>query len=180
MLDTLPVVNTRFEYRDLLSDTRSGTGMSDEAQVVRKAVWAFLESTERSQVWFGPKATALHELYEVADEGAEFGWDGAKASPVDPLAVDRAARLVRAFPSWTPLPEFAPEPDGSISLDWLQSKSRVFSVSVGRSNRLAYAWIDGGSRGHGVEHFDDEKVPTRILEGINEIVKRGNPSIGPR
>lgn len=180
MLDTLPVLNPRLECRDLLSDTRSGTGTSDAAQFIRKAVWAFVESTERSLVWFGPKATALHQLYEVANEAAESGWDGGKALPIDPRAVDRAARIVRAFPAWAPLPEFAPEPDGSISLDWLQSRSRVFSLSVGRSNRLAYAWIDGGSRGHGVEHFDDERVPTRILEGINEIVKRGNASVGPR
>jgi hypothetical protein len=43
-------------------------------------------------------------------------------------------------------------------------------VSVGPSGRLAFAWLDGVEKGHGVVRFDGQDVPRRILEGIKAIV----------
>jgi hypothetical protein len=77
---------------------------------------------------------------------------------------------VRALPDGIPLPEFAPEPDGSISLDWILSRNRLFSVSIGHSSRLAFAWLDGADNGHGVARFDGQNVPPRVLEGIKCII----------
>ena len=76
--------------------------------------------------------------------------------------------------------EFAPEPDGSISLDWIRSRSNFFSVSVGASDRLAYAWLDGTDRGHAVARFDGDSVPSRILEGIKALVQGANAAVRPR
>ena len=81
--------------------------------------------------------------------------------------------LVMRRHRWTVLPEFAPEPDGSISLDWIQSRARLYSLSIGHSNRLAYAWLDGADKGHGVVHFDGQNVPPRVLDGIKHIVGHG-------
>jgi hypothetical protein len=80
---------------------------------------------------------------------------------------------VRALPDNIPLPEFTPEPDGSISLDWIRSRNRVVSLSIGQSNRLAYAWLDGADRGHTVVHFDGQNVPSRVLNDIKAIAGRG-------
>src|SRR6266550_5433638 len=99
----------------------------------------------------------------------QAGWDGADAAAIDPLAVLMARRFLRLLPEGVPLPEFAPEPDGSISLDWIRSRNRLFSLSIGRSNRLAYAWLDGADKGHGVVHFDDCNVPELILNHIVAI-----------
>jgi hypothetical protein len=109
---------------------------------------------------------------------AEAGWDGNEAAPIDSVAVRTAAEFIRAMPNDLPLPEFAPEPDGSISLDWIQSRNRLFSLSVGSTNRLAYAWLDGSDKGHGVARFDGERIPSRIIEGIIGIMKHGNATIG--
>jgi hypothetical protein len=84
-----------------------------------------------------------------------------------------AKRFVRSLPDGVSLPEFAPEPDGSISLDWIQSRARLYSLSIGHSNRLAYAWLDGADKGHGVVHFDGQNVPPRVLDGIKHIVGHG-------
>ena len=97
---------------------------------------------------------------------------------IDPMAMINAEAFVRALPIGVPLPEFAPEPDGSVSLDWIQSRTRKFSLSVGRSQRLAYAWLDGTDSGHGVATFDGSIIPPRIIEGIFAIAKNGHAPIG--
>ena len=88
-----------------------------------------------------------------------------------------AESFLRALPEGVRIPEFAPEPDGSISLDWIQSRNRLFTLSVGSGNRLAYAWLDGADKGHGVARFDEENVPHLILECIKGIVSHGNAAL---
>jgi hypothetical protein len=143
-----------------------GSAISAEAQAVQKAAIEIMQSAERSQALFGEKAAALAQLAAVATECAEQGWDGADAAAVDSSAVLMAARFLRALPDGIPLPELAVEPDGSISLDWICSRNRLLSLSVGGSDRLAYAWLDGADRGHAVAHFDGQNVPPRVLESI--------------
>jgi hypothetical protein len=91
------------------------------------------------------------------------------AAAIDPIAVVWAKRLVHALPDGMSTPEFAPEPDGSISLDWITSRNRLFSVTVSRSNRLAFSWLDGADS-YGIARFDGANVPQRILEGIKGIM----------
>lgn len=167
-------------YAALNAVARSGrSAISSEAQAVRTAAIAVVELAQRSQALFGAKAVAIAQIWALADECCEFGWDGGDASPLEHLAVTSAEDFIRALPDGVPLPEFSPEPDGSISLDWIQSRHRLFSVSVGATNRLAYAWLDGGDRGHGVAAFDGETIPPRILEGIERLMNHGNPAVGP-
>jgi hypothetical protein len=149
-----------------------GSAVSPEADTVHKAATKVAESTERSLALFGAKSVALSQLAAMAAECAENGWDGDAAVGIDPVALLSAKRLVRALPDYLPLPEFSPEPDGSISLDWIRSRTRLFSLSIGRSGRLAYAWLDGTDKGHGVARFDGQNVPTRVLEAIEGIVGR--------
>ena len=83
----------------------------------------------------------------------------------------QAERFLRAIPVDWPLPEVTTDPDGAISLDWIASLDRVFTVSVGQGNRLAFAWIDGEKSGCGVEVFDGQSTPQRILDGIAAAVR---------
>jgi hypothetical protein len=46
----------------------------------------------------------------------------------------------------------------------------MFTLSIGTSNRLAFAWIDGSEKGHAVASFDGEKIPQKIIEGITAIM----------
>jgi len=156
---------------------RGGSAISSEARAAQKAATAVVESAERSQALFGEKAAALSKLTALTHECAEKGWDGYEACALDPTAVLIAEGFVRALPDSVPLPEFAPEPDGSVSLDWIHSKNRLFTMSVGTNHRLAYAWLDGADKGHAVARFDGETIPPRILQGINSIMNHGNPSI---
>ena len=161
-------------YAALNAYAYGGSAISPAAQSVRKAATDVVTSVERSQVLFGEKARVISQLRALANECAEHGWDGGDASPLAPMAVRNVEKLVRALPDGIQLPEFSPAPDGSVSLDWIQSKNRLFSLSAGTNNRLAYAWLDGADNGHAVAQFDGEMIPHRILEGIKGITLHGN------
>jgi hypothetical protein len=154
------------------------SAISSEARAVRDAVIAVVKSSERSQFLFGQKSVAISQIMALADECAEAGWDGDEAAPIAWEAPNTAVEFIRAMPDHLPLPEFAPEPDGSISLDWIRSRNRLFSLSIGSTHRLAYAWLDGSDKGHGVARFDGERIPLRIIEDIIRIMNHGNATLG--
>lgn len=165
-------------YVALSNYARGGSAISGEAIAARNAASALVESVERSQALFGDKAAAISRLRALAIECGQENWDADGAAMIDPRAMFNAEAIVRALPIGVTLPEFAPEPDGSVSLDWIQSRTRQFSLSVGRSQRLAYAWLDGTDSGHGVATFDGSTIPPRIIEGIFAIAKNGHAPIG--
>ncbi len=160
------------DYLSLLAFAGGGSAVSQEAEAVKKVADAFMRSTERSLALFGKKAVALSTLTEMVDDCSEHGWDGEAATAIDQVAFDQARQFIRALPDNVPIPEFAPEPDGSISLDWFASQNRLFSLSIGPSNRVAFAWLDGMEKGHGVVSFDGRNVPQRVLNEVKKISGR--------
>ena len=164
-------------YAALNLYSRGGSAISSEARAAQQAATFVAEFGEHSQVLFGEKASAISQLRSLTNECSEPGWDGEDASALNPIAVLVAESFLRALPDGIPLPEFAPEPDGSVSLDWIESRNRLFSMSVGTSHRLAYAWLDGADKGHAVARFDGERIPQRVLEGICGIMNHGHTSL---
>ena len=163
-------------YTALSTYARGGSAISSEARAARDAAIKIVASVERSQVLFGEKNIAISQIWGLVISCGDAGWDGEGSEAISVTAATIAENFVRALPDGFPMPEFAPEPDGSISLDWIESGTRMFSISAGTNNRLAYAWIDGSDRGHAVDRFDDETVPARILFGIREIMNHGDAS----
>jgi len=176
MPEPVLVIGALAGYAAVYSAAQGGSAVSTEARAIRKSASAVIETAEQSHALFGAKSGAISKIWELTGECAEPGWDGNEARPVDRLAAKIAVEFIRVWPEIVPLPEFAPEPDGSISFDWIQSRTRLFSLSVGVTNRLAYAWLDGADKGHGVARFDGSRIPQRVLEGILSIVNNGNPS----
>jgi hypothetical protein len=111
----------------------------------------------------------MAEIRRVAEDCREPDWNGEGAEAVTAATAANAIELVRSLPPDLPLPSAAADPDGAISLDWMPSRHRVFSVSIGASNRVAYAWLDGTESGCGVEDFDGVTIPARLRDGIRLI-----------
>ena len=153
---------------------RSGSAISPEASDVAKAASAIIAASERSEALFGRKAAVLSALMLMADECAEPGWDGEAAPAIALGVVRKASEVIRALPEGIPLPELSPAPDGSIVFDWALSKHRVFSLSIGETDRLAYAWLDGTDKGHGAARFDGLRMPPRVLDGVQAVMSHGN------
>ena len=156
---------------------RNDSAVSVEAKSAAAQLAKVLSAAEESQALFGAKSNALLDLQDLANECVDDNWDGNKAVGIDSFALWNAENFVRALPNGFPLPEFAPEPDGSISLDWIESRSSLFSLSIGPSNRIAYAWLDGTDKGHGVAQFDGVTIPSRILFEIQPIIKNGKSTL---
>lgn len=154
------------------------TGISFEAGVLRKAAREMQNSAEQSQALFGKKSSTISEIQELAEECSSAGWDGYDGCPVSSRTANLANDFIRALSSGLPLPDISAEPDGEIALEWIASRSKVFSISLGETNRISYAWIDGGDHGHAVAIFDGQKVPRKIVEGIQGAV--GHSEVGVR
>lgn len=155
-----------------LQTLAGGSAMSSEAGEVRKAISDVVKFAEQSVVLFGEKATALSHLSALAVECRENNWDGQGSVGMDAAALLSAKQFIRAMPDDIELPEFSPEPDGSISLDWIESRDRLLSLSIGASSRLSYAWLDGADKGHAVARFDGQNIPPRIIDDVVKIVGR--------
>jgi hypothetical protein len=80
--------------------------------------------------------------------------------------------FILAWPLENDLPDSAPEPDGSISLEWIYAKNRRLVVSVDGGSRLAYAWLDGSDKGRGVCNFPGAQIPRLILDTVRTIMER--------
>lgn len=146
--------------------TEPTSAISHEAHLVGQAASQVMRGRQSSESLFGPKAQVLSRLtLTVRDLYVDDDQDA-----VLPGAFRNASLLLVALPDDLPLPEIGIDPDGAISLTWLMSRSRMFSVSVNRSERMAYAWLDGSDRGHAVDRFRPPAVPPVFLSTLRLIV----------
>lgn len=158
-------------YGALIGMARQNTSaLSAEAALVWRETIEIARSVETSRALFGEKSAAIARLADLAADCSEAGWDGDDAMPLNPVAVIRAQDLIRILPEDVPMPSFAAEPDGSVSVDWMVSPFQLLSVSVSATDRLAFAWLDGTDRGHGAARFDGDEVPRHLLSAIREVV----------
>ena len=160
-----------FGFAGLLPRLFSSSGVSPEAQKVGSIACATFRHGEESFALNGELITAFETLDNVVEESSECGWDGQAAPPVPLMAQIQARNFLRALPPGFPAPEFAIEPDdGSISMEWHKSYRRVFSVSIGKTNRLAFAGLNGGDKWNGVSSFDGASIPPDLLGLISKTM----------
>lgn len=163
-------------YTAAVALSRPRSAVSAEAESVRLNASIVVEQVHRSVALFGPKATLISSLSVLGKECREPNWDGYVAEPVSLRALRRAEDLIASFPDDIPLPECSIEPDGCVSLDWMPAPYRTLTVSVGESDRLPYAWVDGTDRGHAVARLVDGQLPPRILAEIRRFTSH-DPSV---
>lgn len=154
-----------------------GTAVSDSASEVRTYLQDRFNSFRGSRALYGARSDAISDVWATTFECSRSDWDGAGAAPISPRAAVRAADLIELLPTDLAAPEVAPEPDGSISLDWIASRSRLVTVSVGPGPSLAYAWIDGSNRGHGVVHFGTSEAPAHLVDTIRTVIGDGHATV---
>ncbi len=156
-------------YSAAVALSRPRSAVSAEAESVRVNASVVAEQIYRSVALFGPKAALITHLSALGEECCEGNWDGYDAEPVRPQALRCAEDLITSLPEDVPLPECSIEPDGCVSLDWMPTPSRTLTVSVGESDRIPYAWVDGTDRGHAVARLVDGQLPPRILAEIRRF-----------
>jgi len=94
-----------------------------------------------------------------------------EATPIDMDTARAAIEFAYTLPRSLPAPEVAPEPDGEISFDWFGQSGKMFSASVSRTGRVAYAGRFGErSKVHGIEQLS-ETCPQEIVRGISKAIR---------
>ena len=145
---------------------QSSSAVSPEADRVCNVVTGVMRQFQDSQALFGIKAKLLSDLPSaVADLHIDEDQE-----PVSQTAYRNAQQFIRALPDNLPNPTFAIDPDGEISVTWHVSRTRIFSVSISESERIAYAWMDGSNKGHGVDRFRAPVLPDVLASALRTIV----------
>ena len=140
--------------------------VSDEATQVIESLRKIDRAQQGAQTLSGRFSEATSRLYAAID--ALVIDDEQAAVPFG--AVQNALCVMRALPNVLPFPDIAIDPDGAISLDWMPTRLRMFSISVSDSDRLAYAWLNGADRGHGVVSLVDGQLPGSLWLQLAETV----------
>lgn len=142
----------------------TGVAVSPEASVLEEK---FRQSLDH---YLEPRLNLLiPEIEGLSDSGSVLA---------DSETIQAAIRFAYCLPRFAPIPEVSVDPDGEISFDWLSPNGEMFSVSVNRRNRLAYAgWFGEKSRVHGIEQLV-ENCPQEIIRGIQKATLSERQSQG--
>lgn len=108
--------------------------------------------------------TLINEIFETYWLAQDPGWDGYDATPISPIAVNRAIQFLDSSRfDRIPVPDVTPEPDGELALEWYGNAGSVFSISFGQTNTISYAGLYADkSKIHGVENI--ASVDKKILQ----------------
>ena len=101
--------------------------------------------------------TRLSMLHSECKVG---NWDGYEAKPVDEGTINNALELaISLCDKGLSIPEFTPDPDGEIALEWYGDDNSVASVSVGSSSLITYAAVRSDEqRTNGTMPFKKESI----------------------
>jgi hypothetical protein len=142
-------------------------GSSAEAQKLHAEmndVFNRIKSSEQQWVF--------SELAELSINASHHDWDNLGSAPLDADTYQIAKRFILALPSSLPAPELTVDRDGEVNFDWFGSGGQIFSASLRKDGRIAFAGqISIRNRQSGLEEFNDS-VPKRIVEGIRTIYPR--------
>lgn len=150
-----PSIDTSLAWHDW-----SSTGVSDVAGKLDVALEESLKHYLRTRL--ETLIPEVENLLVVSEKNS---------IPVDPATVHAAISFALSLPRLGATPEVSADPDGEISFDWAGPSGEMFSVSVNKHNRLAYAgWFGEQSRIHGIEQMA-EGCPQQIVRGIEKTVR---------
>lgn len=113
-------------------------------------------------------AKAVEGLIIAKEEHSIDNWDGYGAKAINIDSYEYALNFALSLPSSIPVPEVYVNPDGYVTFEWYEAKRKVFTVSVGNRNELAYAGLYGASKTYGVEYMYEE-IPENIIRNINRV-----------
>ncbi len=117
-------------------------------------------------------------LDRIARDCAAGDWDGEGAVGVSGEVVESARRFVRMLPEDC-LPDseedvevdIEADVDGEILLDWFGDENRMFTASVGKGGRVAYAGTFADGEGcRGKESIDGGEIPEAMLASIRRTL----------
>lgn len=145
---------------------RSQTGSSDAASFLDR------ELREVLAHYAAPRMGVLiSEIDELVADSATAENNASGVQPVDEDTARAAIEFAFLLPRSMPAPEIAPDMDGEVSFDWLGPGQKMFSVSINKTGRIAFAGRFGEkSKIHGTEQLS-EACPPEVFRGIAKATR---------
>lgn len=160
-------------YSALAGYARPSSAYSREAGEVSDAAQRVMQDRLGSESLFGKKMLGLSTLVATVDSVVV---DEEQESVSAPARVN-AEQFLLALPDALPMPEVSVDPDGAVSLTWFASRTRMFSVSIDETDRVAFAWLDGSDKGHAVARFRPPMLPDVVVSTLRSIVVNGSATL---
>jgi hypothetical protein len=151
---------------------RQSSGWSESANAVLDLFDELQPDFDRTITFGDYYAKMLENLLKVKAEHSIDNWDGYDAKAINDDSYKNAWQFALSLPPNLPIPEIYVEPDGEVTFEWYEDKREVFSISIGRENKLAYAGLYGANKTYGVEDFYDD-IPDVILSNIYRLHTKG-------
>jgi len=163
-----------------LCETDRTVGFSDAAHLATNMCNKFLKEREADHVYRDVSARRIEmvrfvrDLNEVYLESSRDNWDNCGAKRADPLSLNYARDFVLLLmeKKLGLSPEIFVDPDGSMSFDWENIKTKAsISISFGNDGWLYYLGLyKNGSKIKGKEIFDGSVLPSHICSLISRVV----------
>jgi hypothetical protein len=144
------------------------TGVSNDAGYLRNRIDNVAESNAMTYLRLKHEIDLLSGLLDAILAARHDDWDSYGAEPVIPEAIGNALKFIKALPLGVPIPAIATEPDGEIAFDWQSAVDRMFSVSVGASQKISYSGLFGDDDTHGSTFFVST-LPKTVLRAIEKV-----------
>jgi hypothetical protein len=142
------------------SKLREGVGVSNEAIIVSQKAEEWLKD------YLEPRLLQI-----VPDIRYAVRESHSTAVPVEQGTFEAAVTFASLLPRSVPIPEVSADPDGEIAFDWIGPSQRIFSVSVNKAGRLAYAgWFGEDKSVHGTESLNTE-FPQEVIRALIRATK---------
>lgn len=117
-----------------------------------------------------------HRRLQLAEEIQRLSqlredWDAEGGSPVAPEAISMATYILNMLPPDAPLPEFAPNPNGTLSLYWSLPVGSI-EIELGRTR---HAWALLGRDGRASQVCSGENRALEASHGIVDLIAHLTP-----
>ena len=146
------------------SQQAEGGGNSvDAKKIYSTLINVFVQIKPSAQQW------VFNELEELSQVATCQNWDNLGSVPLDADTYQIAKRFILALPSSIPAPELTVDRDGEVNFDWFGSGEKIFSASLRKDGRIAFAGqFSARKRLSGLEEFNDS-VLKEIVESVKAI-----------
>jgi hypothetical protein len=140
----------------LLSFDGTSAGASKYAKQIPSQYGEFISRFIESATGSAKVAEPRQAIFDVYHRCRESNWDGDEASAITVMTAVQAEKLLRALPSYLPVPDIFADPTGAISFEWYRRPKHRLVLSIYGDGSIEFAALLGiGNETYGAARLDN-------------------------
>lgn len=108
------------------------------------------------------------QMDSIKEKCSKYNWDGNGAEAVSPLVIERATRFASLLPDSIEQASVSCDADGHIHLEWSRRNYSIMTIIISHGPKIVFSCIHGALGQGGIEHYDEQSIPSRILKILEE------------